>query len=102
MKAPPPQRNVKAMTAATVAGVLRPIARRGRIIVSALAIAKERGIVVDEVTRSGGGDYESLITVSVTTRDGERIARGIRCFTTAGRASSPSMASAWRRSSRRG
>jgi D-3-phosphoglycerate dehydrogenase len=36
-------------------------------VVSAPIIAKERGIVVEEVTREAAGDYESLITVTVTT-----------------------------------
>jgi D-3-phosphoglycerate dehydrogenase len=35
--------------------------------VSAPAIAKERGIIVEETTREAVGDYDSLITVSVTS-----------------------------------
>jgi D-3-phosphoglycerate dehydrogenase len=30
-------------------------------------IAKDRGIVIEEVTRAAAGDYDSLITVTVTT-----------------------------------
>jgi D-3-phosphoglycerate dehydrogenase len=36
-------------------------------VVSAPVVAKERGIVVEEVTREMPEDYESLITVSVVT-----------------------------------
>jgi D-3-phosphoglycerate dehydrogenase len=36
-------------------------------VVSAPVVAKERGIVVEEVTREMPEDYESLITVTVTT-----------------------------------
>src|SRR5437868_2033833 len=37
-------------------------------VVSAPIVAKERGIVVEEVTREAEGDYESLITVTVTNQ----------------------------------
>src|SRR5207302_10343767 len=36
-------------------------------VISAPGVAKERGIVVEETTREAGGDYESLITVTVVT-----------------------------------
>ena len=35
-------------------------------------VAKERGIVVDEVTRAAEGDYESLVTLTVATEGLER------------------------------
>ena len=57
---------IKAMTAAAVAGILRPMLRDINVV-SAPAIAKERGIIVEETTREAVGDYDSLITVSVTT-----------------------------------
>jgi D-3-phosphoglycerate dehydrogenase len=36
-------------------------------VVSAPVVAKDRGIVIEEVTREAEGDYESLITVTVVT-----------------------------------
>jgi D-3-phosphoglycerate dehydrogenase / 2-oxoglutarate reductase len=60
------QMNTKALTSAALAGLLRPML--GDInVVSAPVVAKERGIVVEEVTREMPEDYESLITVTVTT-----------------------------------
>ena len=41
-----------------------------------LIVAKERGIVIDEVTRAAQGDYESLITLSVVTEKQERSVAG--------------------------
>jgi D-3-phosphoglycerate dehydrogenase len=43
-------------------------------VVSAPAIAKERGIVVEETRREAQGDYESLITVTLKT---ERQSRNV-------------------------
>src|SRR5437588_11572875 len=43
-------------------------------LVSAPSVAKERGIVVEEMTREVAGDYESLITVTVVT---ERFTRWV-------------------------
>ncbi len=57
---------IKAMTSAAIAGLLRPNLRDINVV-SAPAIAKERGIIVEETTREAVGDYDSLITVSVTT-----------------------------------
>ena len=60
------QMNTKALTSAALAGLLRPML--GDVnVVSAPVVAKERGIVVEEVTREMSEDYESLITVTVTT-----------------------------------
>jgi D-3-phosphoglycerate dehydrogenase len=60
------QMNTKALTSAALAGRLRPML--GAVnVVSAPVVAKERGIVVEEVTREMPEDYESLITVTVTT-----------------------------------
>jgi D-3-phosphoglycerate dehydrogenase len=60
------QMNTKALTSAALAGLLRPML--GDVnVVSAPIVAKERGIVVEEVTREMPEDYESLITVTVTT-----------------------------------
>ncbi|ATQ68321.1 MULTISPECIES: phosphoglycerate dehydrogenase [Methylosinus] len=68
-------RNVKALTAAALAGLLRPILSETNMV-SAPVIAKERGVVVDEVTRSASGDYESLITLTAWTKEGERSLAG--------------------------
>jgi D-3-phosphoglycerate dehydrogenase len=57
---------IKAMTSAAIAGLLRPNLRDINVV-SAPVIAKERGIIVEETTRDAVGDYDSLITVSVTT-----------------------------------
>ena len=45
-------------------------------VVSAPIIAKERGIVIEETTREAAGDYESLITVTVTTERQSRHVSG--------------------------
>jgi len=58
--------NTKALTAAAVAGLLRPMLSDINVV-NAPLVAKERGIVVEETTREMAGDYESLITVTVIT-----------------------------------
>ena len=45
-------------------------------MVSAPIVAKERGMVVDEIVRAAQSDYESLITVTVTTERQERSVSG--------------------------
>jgi len=66
---------IKALTAAAIAGVLRP-ALSDINVVAAPAVAKERGIVIDEVTRVAEGDYESLITLTVETEGQTRSIAG--------------------------
>jgi D-3-phosphoglycerate dehydrogenase len=69
------QMNTKALTSAALAGLLRPML--GDVnVVSAPVVAKERGIVVEEVTRGMPEDYESLITVTVTTERQSRHVSG--------------------------
>jgi D-3-phosphoglycerate dehydrogenase / 2-oxoglutarate reductase len=69
------QMNTKALTSAALAGLLRPML--GEVnVVSAPVAAKERGIVVEEVTREMPEDYESLITVNVTTERQSRHVSG--------------------------
>jgi D-3-phosphoglycerate dehydrogenase len=58
--------NTKALTSAAVAGLLRPMLQEVNVV-SAPVVAKERGITIEETTREGHSDYESLITVTVTT-----------------------------------
>jgi D-3-phosphoglycerate dehydrogenase len=65
----------KALTSAALSGLLKPML--GQVnVVSAPVIAKERGIVIEEMTREGTGDYESLITVTVTTERQSRHVSG--------------------------
>ena len=69
------QMNTKALTSAALAGLLRPMLRDVNVV-SAPIVAKERGIVVEETTREAEGDYESLITVTVTTERSSRQVSG--------------------------
>jgi D-3-phosphoglycerate dehydrogenase len=70
------QMNTKALTSAALAGLLRPMLGENVNVVSAPAVAKERGIVVEEVTREMPEDYDSLITVTVITERQERHVSG--------------------------
>jgi D-3-phosphoglycerate dehydrogenase len=67
------QMNTKALTSAAIAGLLRPMLQDVNVV-SAPIVAKERGIVVEEMTREAAGDYDSLITVTVVT---EKQTRGV-------------------------
>ena len=67
--------NTKALTSAAIAGLLRPMLEDINVV-SAPIVAKERGIVVEEVTREAEGDYESLITLTVTTEQQTRNVSG--------------------------
>jgi D-3-phosphoglycerate dehydrogenase len=60
------QMNTRALTAAAVAGLLRPMLQDVNVV-SAPIVAKERGIAVEETKRDAEGDYDSLITVTVVT-----------------------------------
>jgi D-3-phosphoglycerate dehydrogenase len=60
----------KALTAAALAGFLRPMLADVNVV-SAPVVAKERGIVIDEVLRAAEGDYDSLISVAVETETGD-------------------------------
>jgi D-3-phosphoglycerate dehydrogenase len=62
---------IKALTSAAIAGLLRP-SLSGVNVVSAPAVAAQRGIVIEEATREGRSDYESFITLTVTTEKQER------------------------------
>ena len=65
----------KALTSAAVAGLLRPSLSDVNVV-SAPAVAAQRGIVVEETTRAAAGDYESFITLTVTTAKIERAVGG--------------------------
>ncbi len=68
--------NVKPMSAALVAGVLRPMLAEINMV-SAPAVARERGIVVSESRQETSAVYDSLIRVTVTTELGERAFAGV-------------------------
>jgi D-3-phosphoglycerate dehydrogenase len=69
------QMKTKAMTSSAMAGLLRPMLQDINVV-SAPSVAKERGIMVEEVTREAAGDYESLITLTVTTEKQSRSVSG--------------------------
>ncbi len=61
---------VKALTAAAVAGLLRPHLECVNIV-SAPVLAKARGVDIEEITRDRESDYESLVTLRAFTAQGE-------------------------------
>jgi len=66
---------IKALTSAALSGLLRPML--GDVnVVSAPSVAHARGMVVDEVVRAAQSDYESLISIAVTTHKQERAVSG--------------------------
>jgi D-3-phosphoglycerate dehydrogenase len=69
------QMNTRTLTSSAVAGLLRPMLQDVNVV-SAPIIAKERGIVIEEVTRQAAGDYESLISVTVDTEQRSRAVAG--------------------------
>jgi D-3-phosphoglycerate dehydrogenase / 2-oxoglutarate reductase len=66
---------VKALTSAAIAGLLRPSLVDVNVV-SAPTVAAHRGIVVEEMTRAAEGDYESFITLTVTTVEQSRAIGG--------------------------
>jgi D-3-phosphoglycerate dehydrogenase / 2-oxoglutarate reductase len=67
--------NTKPLTAAALAGVLRP-SLSGVNMVSAAANARERGIQLEETTRGQQGAFESYIRLTVKTPDYDRSVAG--------------------------
>ena len=67
--------NTKPLTAAALAGVLRPLLSDVNMV-SAAVNAKERGIMLEEVTRGQDGAFESYIRLTVKTDDYERSVAG--------------------------
>jgi D-3-phosphoglycerate dehydrogenase len=65
----------RALTSAAVAGLLRPMLQDVNVV-SAPVVAKERGIVVEEITREAQSDYDNLITLTVITERQERSVSG--------------------------
>ncbi|MBL8547646.1 MAG: phosphoglycerate dehydrogenase [Hyphomonadaceae bacterium] len=67
--------NMKPLTAAALAGVLRPLLQDVNVV-SAPALLKERGAVLTESTRETSPTYESLIRIKVKTGGGWRTLAG--------------------------
>jgi D-3-phosphoglycerate dehydrogenase len=67
--------NTKPLTAAALAGVLRPLLSDVNMVSAALS-AKERGIMMEEVTRTQDGAFESYIRLTVKTGAYERSVAG--------------------------
>jgi D-3-phosphoglycerate dehydrogenase len=67
--------NTKPLTAAAIAGVLRPSLSDVNMV-SAAASAKERGIMIEETTRTQDGAFESYIRLTVHTDDYDRSVAG--------------------------
>ena len=67
--------NVKPLTAAALAGVLRPMLAEVNMV-SAPAVAKERGIVVSESRQDQSPVFDSLMRITVTTELGKRAFAG--------------------------
>jgi D-3-phosphoglycerate dehydrogenase len=65
----------KALTSAAVAGLLRPSLADVNVV-SAPSVAAHRGIVIEEATRANTGDYESFVTLTVTTEKQQRSVGG--------------------------
>jgi D-3-phosphoglycerate dehydrogenase / 2-oxoglutarate reductase len=64
------QQKTKAISAAALSGLLKPILDEVNPV-SAPSIAKERGVAVEEVMREAQSGYESLLTLVAKTAEGE-------------------------------
>jgi D-3-phosphoglycerate dehydrogenase len=67
--------NVKPLTAAALAGVLRPMLEEINMV-SAPAVAKERGVTVQEVRQETSPTYDSLLRITVVSDSGARAFAG--------------------------
>jgi D-3-phosphoglycerate dehydrogenase len=67
--------NTRALTSALLAGLLRPQLADINMV-SAPVMAKERGVVVEEVKRGEEGAYQTYVRFSVDTDRGERSVAG--------------------------
>ena len=67
--------NAKPLTAAALAGVLRPMLAEINMV-SAPAVAKERGITVSESRQDDSPVYDSLVRITITTEKGKRAFAG--------------------------
>ncbi|MEL6299704.1 MAG: phosphoglycerate dehydrogenase [Pseudomonadota bacterium] len=68
--------NTKALTAAAISGVLKPVLGDGVNMISAGTVARDRGLDIEEVTRAGQGAYQTYIRLSIVTDDFERSVAG--------------------------
>ncbi|MGH7066213.1 MAG: phosphoglycerate dehydrogenase [Acetobacteraceae bacterium] len=67
--------NLKPLSAAALAGLLGPILE-GVNMVNAPALAQTRGIAISEITHERPGEYQTLVTLSVTTDQQARAVSG--------------------------
>lgn len=67
--------NTKALTSAAVNGVLRPLLEHVNMV-SAPVVARERGIMIEEVRRGQIGAYETYMRVTLTTERQSRSVAG--------------------------
>ncbi|MEJ8574099.1 phosphoglycerate dehydrogenase [Microbaculum marinum] len=67
--------NTRALTSAAIAGVLRPLLQDINMV-SAPAIARDRGIRIEEVRREQQGAYENYVRLTVITERQERSVAG--------------------------
>jgi D-3-phosphoglycerate dehydrogenase / 2-oxoglutarate reductase len=67
--------NVKPLTAAALAGVLRPMLAEINMV-SAPAVAKERGVTVQELRQETSPTYDSLLRITVVSDSGKRAFAG--------------------------
>jgi D-3-phosphoglycerate dehydrogenase len=68
--------NVKPLSAAAVAGILRPVLSDGVNMVSAATTARDRGIMIEEVVRTRDGAFEGYMRLTVTTDKYDRSIAG--------------------------
>jgi D-3-phosphoglycerate dehydrogenase len=67
--------NVKPLTSAALAGILKPMLAEINMV-SAPAVAKERGITVSESRQEVSPTYDSLMRITITTEKGKRAFAG--------------------------
>ncbi|MEM8839331.1 MAG: phosphoglycerate dehydrogenase [Pseudomonadota bacterium] len=67
--------NVKAMTAAALAGLMQPLLQTVNMV-SAPVLARERGIKIEEVRRDQQGAYENYIRLTIMTEKQTRSVAG--------------------------
>jgi D-3-phosphoglycerate dehydrogenase len=68
--------NVKALTSAALAGLLRPMLSESVNMVSAPTLVRDRGISVEEVRRGEEGAYQTYMRLTVVTERQERSVAG--------------------------
>ncbi len=67
--------NISALTSAALAGLLKPLLEDVNMV-SAPALARERGVKISETRNDNEGVYDSYIRLSVTTAEQERSVAG--------------------------